>query len=98
MREPEEHRPRTRGECADVVRPCPFVSCRHNHAVDVNASGGIVERGPAAESCALDVADAGPHTLEEVGEILGIVRERVRQIEERAVARLGRREEMMALR
>jgi len=33
------------------------------------------------ESCALDVADRGVHTLEEVGEILNLTRERVRQLE-----------------
>lgn len=31
-------------------------------------------------TCALDVADKGEHTLEEVGELYGITRERIRQI------------------
>lgn len=34
-----------------------------------------------AESCALDVADRGGATLEEVGDLLNVTRERVRQIE-----------------
>jgi DNA-directed RNA polymerase sigma subunit (sigma70/sigma32) len=34
------------------------------------------------ESCSLDTADAGPHTLEEVAVLLNVSRERVRQLEE----------------
>jgi DNA-directed RNA polymerase sigma subunit (sigma70/sigma32) len=34
-----------------------------------------------AETCALDVADRGGATLEEVGDLLNITRERVRQME-----------------
>jgi DNA-directed RNA polymerase sigma subunit (sigma70/sigma32) len=41
-----------------------------------------------AASCSLDVADAGPHTLEEVSILLGITRERVRQLEEKFRRRL----------
>src|SRR5581483_1287305 len=29
-------RPRTRGECVDGPRPCPWVGCRHHLALDVN--------------------------------------------------------------
>lgn len=63
--------PVTRGECAAVARPCPWVTCQHHLA--------------GAESCALDVADRGGATLEEVAEALGTTRERVRQIEEKAI-------------
>ena len=34
------------------------------------------------ESCSLDTADAGEHSLEEVGVLLNVSRERVRQLEE----------------
>ena len=46
-------------------------------------------------TCTLDVAADGNHTLDEVGKYLGITRERVRQIETKALAKvreaLGRR-------
>jgi len=101
-------RPRVRGECAEVPRPCPYVACRYNLAVDVDETvtarrrydkpdaitglmvrHGFADEEPAqAESCALDVADRGPATLEEVGAIMDVSKERVRQIEERALERL----------
>lgn len=44
-----------------------------------------------AQTCSLDVADAGPSTLTEVGALLHITRERARQIEAAALAQLGAR-------
>lgn len=44
-----------------------------------------------AETCALDVADRGPHTLDEIAGHLGLTRERVRQIEESAMRKLNQR-------
>ena len=41
-------------------------------------------------TCSLDVADSGPKTLDEVGELLGVCKERVRQIEEVALRKLSR--------
>lgn len=40
------------------------------------------------ETCALDVADQGSTTLERVGELMLITRERVRQIEDSAMKKL----------
>lgn len=40
--------------------------------------------------CALSVANEGEHTVDEVAAVLGISRERVRQIEERALRKLQR--------
>lgn len=40
------------------------------------------------QSCALDVAQSGGITLEEVGEILNLTRERIRQVEVRGLLKL----------
>jgi hypothetical protein len=42
-------------------------------------------------TCALDVAEAGGLTLEEVGNIIGVTRERVRQMQVRALEKLRKR-------
>jgi Sigma-70, region 4 len=42
------------------------------------------------ESCSLDLADRGEHTLQQVGETLAVTRERVRQIETKGRAALRR--------
>lgn len=85
--------PRTRGECEHGPRPCPWVRCRYHLGIDVSASGGIRiphSGDPIAlrETCALDVAARGGRTLEEVGELVGLTRERVRQIESAAMDKL----------
>lgn len=86
--------PPTRGHCAEGSRPCPRVSCRHNLFLDVEARGAIkvtfpdLEPEELTESCALDVADQGGITLEEVGALLNLTRERVRQLEVRALAKV----------
>lgn len=88
-----EARPRTRHDCGAVPRPCPYVACRFNLYLDVTPTGGIklnfpdLEPGdmPPTGSCALDVADRGEHTLEEVGELLNVTRERMRQLENEAL-------------
>ena len=84
----EVERPQTRAECADMPRPCPFVSCAHHLYLDVNPESGAIklnfphlEVWDMAETCALDVADRGGITLEEVGAILNLTRERIRQVE-----------------
>jgi hypothetical protein len=41
------------------------------------------------ETCILDICDSGPHTLEEIAGALGVTRERIRQIEEKAMRRLA---------
>ena len=40
------------------------------------------------ETCALDVAERGGITLEEVGEIMNLTRERIRQVEVRGLVKL----------
>lgn len=87
-------RPKTRAECENGERPCPFVSCRHNLFLDVMDNGNIQTRADDVEdlieTCALDVADRGPSTLEEVCVIIDRSREMVRQIEAGALMRIRR--------
>lgn len=91
--------PRTRAECEDGPRPCPWVRCRY-HLLGEALFGGrgykiYLHRdgvqGPwdldPEWSCALDVADRGPLTLERIGQVMGVTRERVRQIESRVMRR-----------
>jgi hypothetical protein len=88
-------KPVTRAACADMERPCPFVSCKYHLYVDVHPVRGSiklnfpdVEVWEMTETCALDVADRGGITLEEVGEIMNLTRERVRQVETAGLAKL----------
>lgn len=90
----EEPRPRTRADCCDGPRPCPFVGCRYHLYLDVSPIGSLVlnfpalEPGDLAETCALDIAERGSATLEEIAKALNITRERARQLEARALERL----------
>ena len=95
MAELDATRPRVRGDCAEGPRPCPYVSCKYNLYVDVNPRTGSVkmnfpdkELWELAETCALDVADRQGITLEEVGVIMNLTRERVRQLEMRGLSKL----------
>jgi len=98
-------KPRTRAECAGGARPCPFVSCKHHLFVDVSARTGAIKLNfpdldvwDMNESCALDVADRGGTTLEDVGAIMNLTRERIRQVEVKALAKLEALRDMLALR
>jgi hypothetical protein len=51
-----------------------------------------------SETCALDVADRGGTTLEEVGAIMNLTRERIRQVEVKGLAKLAALRDMMGLR
>jgi hypothetical protein len=100
-----EDRPNTRAECRDGPRPCPHVSCRHHLYLDVSPKTGAIklnfpdlEVWEMAISCALDVADEGGATLEDVGAIMNVTRERIRQMEISALARLGAVRDMRSLR
>jgi hypothetical protein len=91
----DEPRPKTRGDCKDGPRPCPWVGCKYHLYLDVNEHTGSVKynypnKDPEdlEESCALDVADRDGLTLDEVGQLLNLSRERIRQMEEYATSLL----------
>lgn len=97
--------PRRRDDCVDGARPCPFVSCKHHLYLDVSARTGAIKINfpdldvwEMSETCALDVADRGGTTLEEVGAIMNLTRERIRQVEVKGLAKLAALRDMMALR
>ena len=94
-----QNRPKNRGDCVKGLRPCPFISCKwhliwelpgkercdifslsDNAVVDYILSMG--------ETCVLDVADTREATLEEIGSLFHVTRERVRQIEAKALRKL----------
>ena len=92
-------RPQTFAECESVGlgdwQPCPFVSCKHHLALDVNPRTGSIKRNlphldidelPA--TCALRVATEGGRTLDGVAALMGMTRERVRQVETMALQRV----------
>lgn len=87
--------PIARGDCIDGPRPCPFVSCKYHLFLDVNRNGSITYNFPDLEpdqlehSCALDVADRRGETLENIGALMNLTRERVRQIEVDALSTIG---------
>ncbi|MEZ4467035.1 MAG: sigma factor-like helix-turn-helix DNA-binding protein [bacterium] len=88
-------RPALRSQCVDGPRPCPYVSCKHHLYLDVNPETGSIKLNfPDLEvwemehTCALDVAERGGITLEDVGEILNLTRERIRQVEVKGLQKL----------
>jgi hypothetical protein len=98
-------KPRMRAECLEGARPCPYVSCQHHLYLDVSARTGAIklnfpdlEVWEMNETCALDVADRGGTTLEDVGAIMNLTRERIRQVEVKALAKLEALRDMNALR
>ena len=88
-------RPTTREECRGEMRPCPWVACKHHLYLDINPETGSIkinfpdlEPWELKHTCALDVAERGGITLEEVGEIMNLTRERIRQVEVRGLLKL----------
>jgi len=101
---PMYDRPRARSECVNGPRPCLYVSCKHHLYLDVNPETGSIkvnfpDKQPweLKNSCALDVAERGGITLEEVGDILNLTRERIRQLEVTGLSKLRDKSEEFEL-
>ena len=105
-------KPATRAECESMLRPCPFVSCRYHRYVDVNTEkkGSQIKLNfpdvldythldvdQLEDTCILDMAEEGTRTLDEVGDLLNLTRERVRQIEARAIKKLCKNDQYRKL-
>jgi hypothetical protein len=95
LSELNQTRPKTRADCVNSPRPCVYVSCKYNLYLDVNPETGSIKTNfPDKEiweleyTCALDVAEKGGITLEEVGEIMNLTRERIRQVETRGLEKV----------
>ncbi len=103
--ETDYYKPKMRVECLDGPRPCPYVSCQHHLYLDVSSRTGAIklnfpdlEVWDMNETCALDIADRGGTTLEDVGAIMNLTRERIRQVEVKALAKLEALRDMSSLR
>jgi len=104
----EADRPKTLGDClpggCNEARPCPWVSCKWSLVLDVSTRTGSIKHNfpdfevwQMPDTCALDIADRGGMTLEEMGDTLGKTREGIRQIEVNALAKILASRDAVAL-
>ncbi len=85
-----------RAGCPPSTVPCHRVRCRYHLWLDpiVDGHGAVIDLresgafGDLVSTCALRVAARGPHTFDSIGRILGLSRERIRQIEAGALVHL----------
>ena len=100
-----EDMPRCLEECPDEDVQCPFVACRYHLWTDlVRRTITVGKDHKRTEfrwdvaptdawgswpTCALRAARQGPRTLDEVGDVLGVTRERVRQVQAQAIEHLA---------
>jgi hypothetical protein len=91
--------PMSRGDClpggVNEQRPCPWARCRWHLAFDYNQrNGSLTENFPdldfdqIPQTCALDVADRGETSLDDVGQLLNVTREAMRLTEIRAFKKI----------
>lgn len=86
----------TGGRCLTEDDPCPHSVCRH-HLYN-NAKESQVARASLTRiTCTLKLARRGGMNLEEVANLIGITRERVRQIELAGVTKMRKQLEKLGL-
>jgi hypothetical protein len=85
----------TRGACRKLGGPCPHAVCRFNLTTERRDNRGAKSSQAhlpvVHETCALEAANQGGMTLEEIAARLSLTRERVRQIELGALKKLWAR-------
>lgn len=88
-------RPKTRADCEDAPRPCPFAGCKYHLFIEVNPrTGSVKENFPGkdldeiGDTCSLDVADRGGVTLEEIGGIMNMTQQGAAFTEARGLVKL----------
>jgi hypothetical protein len=98
-------RPTRRSECLEGPRPCPHVACKHHLYLDVNPTTGTIKLNfPELEvwelhdTCALDIAERGGTSLDDISKLMNVTRERVRQIETTAMSKLASVQDLHELR
>lgn len=94
-KQPSHPRPYYRWQCINQKRPCPYAGCRYHLYLDVDPRTGTIkinhpgkELWELEQTCALDVAAKCGSTLHEVGALLNVTRERIRQIEAAVLRKL----------
>ena len=95
LEELETSRPKYRYQCRNGFRPCIYLSCKYHLFIDVNPKSGSIkfnfpdqEVWELEETCALDIAERGGMTLEELGKMFNLTRERIRQYERAGLDKL----------
>jgi Sigma-70, region 4 len=78
----------TKGSCLSAFKSCQVEWCRFHLHSDVQPSS-IAFQKHGEETCVLRIAKKANHTLEEIGEMFGCTRERIRQVETVAVCKVG---------
>jgi len=77
----------TQGACRALQSPCEQTQCRYHLGVR-NLDAALLADDATIPTCALEVAGEGTHTLDQVSQLLGVTKERVRQIEEAALRKI----------
>ena len=96
-------RPCTRADCVHGPRPCPWIGCRYHLFDEIAPRLLRVPRDTLGlepderllnvlfgmeYSCSLDWAQKGPNTLDNIGKMFGVTRERIRQIQDMGLKKL----------